>query len=92
MIDHLSSPSRAASKDAELEAAYLKLLKESSSHEKAITRDLGRYVCFTYTATDEIGDTIVERFPIMLSSMMDKALARRICSTSSRLIHYTTPK
>ncbi|KAF8873132.1 rab-GTPase-TBC domain-containing protein [Mucidula mucida] len=32
----------AASKDPELEAAYLKLLKESSPHEKAITRDLGR--------------------------------------------------
>ncbi|KAJ7783218.1 rab-GTPase-TBC domain-containing protein [Mycena metata] len=32
----------AASKDPELESAYLKLLKESSPHEKAITRDLGR--------------------------------------------------
>ncbi|KAF6760265.1 rab-GTPase-TBC domain-containing protein [Ephemerocybe angulata] len=32
----------AASKDPELEAAYLKLLKETSVHEKAITRDLGR--------------------------------------------------
>ncbi|KAK7057167.1 ABC1-domain-containing protein [Favolaschia claudopus] len=32
----------AASKDPELESTYLKLLKESSSHEKAITRDLGR--------------------------------------------------
>ncbi|KAF9531667.1 rab-GTPase-TBC domain-containing protein [Crepidotus variabilis] len=32
----------AASKDLELEAAYLKLLKETSPHEKAITRDLGR--------------------------------------------------
>lgn len=29
-------------KDTELEAKYLKLLKESSIHEKAITRDLGR--------------------------------------------------
>lgn len=34
--------SRAASKDLELESAYLKLLKDSSAHEKAITRDLGR--------------------------------------------------
>ncbi|KAG1766964.1 rab-GTPase-TBC domain-containing protein [Suillus occidentalis] len=32
----------AASKDAELETTYLSLLKESSPHEKAITRDLGR--------------------------------------------------
>ncbi|KDR75877.1 hypothetical protein GALMADRAFT_248616 [Galerina marginata CBS 339.88] len=32
----------AASKDPELEAAYLRLLKETSAHEKAITRDLGR--------------------------------------------------
>ncbi|TFK54244.1 RabGAP/TBC [Heliocybe sulcata] len=31
-----------ASKDPELEATYLKLLKESSPHEKAISRDLGR--------------------------------------------------
>jgi hypothetical protein len=39
------SPSifRAASKDPELESTYLKLLKESSPHEKAIMRDLGRY-------------------------------------------------
>ncbi|KAF5386101.1 hypothetical protein D9615_002253 [Tricholomella constricta] len=32
----------AASKDPELEDAYLKLLKETSIHEKAIIRDLGR--------------------------------------------------
>ncbi|KAF8658292.1 hypothetical protein AX16_002064 [Volvariella volvacea WC 439] len=32
----------AASKDPELESAYLQLLKETSPHEKAITRDLGR--------------------------------------------------
>ncbi|OAX42542.1 RabGAP/TBC [Rhizopogon vinicolor AM-OR11-026] len=32
----------AASKDTELEKTYLGLLKESSPHEKAITRDLGR--------------------------------------------------
>ncbi|KAF7288670.1 ABC1-domain-containing protein [Mycena chlorophos] len=32
----------AASKDPELESTYLKLLKESSTHEKSITRDLGR--------------------------------------------------
>ncbi|KDQ53505.1 hypothetical protein JAAARDRAFT_80643 [Jaapia argillacea MUCL 33604] len=31
-----------ASKDPDLEATYLKLLKESSPHEKAIVRDLGR--------------------------------------------------
>ncbi|KAI9461731.1 rab-GTPase-TBC domain-containing protein [Russula earlei] len=31
-----------ASKDLQMEATYLKLLKESSPHEKAITRDLGR--------------------------------------------------
>ncbi|EKM54442.1 uncharacterized protein PHACADRAFT_96833 [Phanerochaete carnosa HHB-10118-sp] len=31
-----------ASKDPELEQTYLKLLKESSPHEKAISRDLGR--------------------------------------------------
>ncbi|KAG6897890.1 hypothetical protein C0992_009374 [Termitomyces sp. T32_za158] len=33
----------AASKDPELEDVYLKLLKGESTHEKAITRDLGRY-------------------------------------------------
>ncbi|GLB37426.1 putative rab-GTPase-TBC domain containing protein [Lyophyllum shimeji] len=32
----------AASKDLELEDTYLKLLRETSPHEKAITRDLGR--------------------------------------------------
>ncbi|KIJ18699.1 hypothetical protein PAXINDRAFT_167263 [Paxillus involutus ATCC 200175] len=32
----------AASKDTELENTYLALLKETSPHEKAITRDLGR--------------------------------------------------
>ncbi|KAJ6586951.1 rab-GTPase-TBC domain-containing protein [Mycena vulgaris] len=32
----------AASKDPDLESTYLKLLKETSPHEKAITRDLGR--------------------------------------------------
>ncbi|KAF9012346.1 rab-GTPase-TBC domain-containing protein [Cyathus striatus] len=32
----------AASKDPELESTYLQLLKETSPHEKAITRDLGR--------------------------------------------------
>ncbi|KAG5724196.1 GTPase-activating protein GYP5 [Termitomyces sp. T112] len=32
----------AASKDPELEDVYLKLLKEVSTHEKSITRDLGR--------------------------------------------------
>ncbi|THH05523.1 hypothetical protein EW146_g9881 [Bondarzewia mesenterica] len=31
-----------ASKDIEMESVYLKLLKEISTHEKAITRDLGR--------------------------------------------------
>ncbi|KAI0277605.1 rab-GTPase-TBC domain-containing protein [Russula aff. rugulosa BPL654] len=31
-----------ASKDSEMEATYLKFLKETSPHEKAITRDLGR--------------------------------------------------
>ncbi|TFY83696.1 hypothetical protein EWM64_g309 [Hericium alpestre] len=33
---------RSASKDPEMEAQYLKLIKETSPHEKAITRDLGR--------------------------------------------------
>ena len=33
---------RAASKDPELERTYLGLLKETSIHEKAIVRDLGR--------------------------------------------------
>ncbi|KAF8161110.1 rab-GTPase-TBC domain-containing protein [Crassisporium funariophilum] len=32
----------AASKDPKLESTYLRLLKETSTHEKAITRDLGR--------------------------------------------------
>jgi len=35
---------RAVSKDLELENTYVKLLRETSSHEKSITRDLGRYV------------------------------------------------
>ncbi len=39
----LSLPlSRSASKDPEMEATYVKFLKETSPHEKAITRDLGR--------------------------------------------------
>jgi hypothetical protein len=33
---------RAASKDLELESTYIKLLKETSTHEKSISRDLGR--------------------------------------------------
>jgi len=35
---------RAVSKDLELENTYVKLLRETSSHEKSITRDLGRHV------------------------------------------------
>ena len=42
-IQSLTVSIRAASKDLELEDIYLKLLKEPSTHEKAITRDLGRY-------------------------------------------------
>ena len=34
--------SRSASKDPDLEQNYLRLLKETSAHEKAINRDLGR--------------------------------------------------
>jgi hypothetical protein len=37
---------RAASKDPELESTYLKLLRETSLHEKSIIRDLGRYGTF----------------------------------------------
>ncbi|KAG8936977.1 GTPase-activating protein [Tulasnella sp. 418] len=37
-----SSSIRSTSKDAELEKTYASLLKETSPHEKAITRDLGR--------------------------------------------------
>lgn len=33
---------RSASKDLDLETEYARLLKESSIHEKAIIRDLGR--------------------------------------------------
>ncbi len=36
------SLSRSASKDSEMEATYVKFLKETSPHEKAIIRDLGR--------------------------------------------------
>lgn len=36
------TPDRSASKDPDLEATYIRLLKETSAHEKAITRDLGR--------------------------------------------------
>jgi hypothetical protein len=39
---HVLTKYRAASKDPELEATYLRLLKEPSTHEKAIMRDLGR--------------------------------------------------
>lgn len=38
----MSVRDRAASKDTELENNYLTLLKETSQHEKAIARDLGR--------------------------------------------------
>ena len=44
---------RAASKDQQLEETYLRLLKESSPHEKAITRDLGRYVSFAVDVCNE---------------------------------------
>jgi hypothetical protein len=43
----MSTTDRAASKDLELEDIYLKLLKETSTHEKAITRDLGRFELFS---------------------------------------------
>lgn len=39
-----SDVDRAVSKDLELENTYIKLLRETSSHEKSITRDLGRHV------------------------------------------------
>ena len=41
---------RSASKEAELEQTYLRLLKETSPHEKAISRDLGRLVPIHYHA------------------------------------------
>ena len=43
-VDSTSLLDRAASKDLELETTYLKLLKETSTYEKSITRDLGRRV------------------------------------------------
>lgn len=42
-LSSFTQPIRSASKDPELEQSYLRLLKEVSPHEKAITRDLGRY-------------------------------------------------
>lgn len=43
---------RAASKDLELESTYIRLLKETSSHEKSITRDLGRCGAFYCSRED----------------------------------------
>lgn len=43
---------RAASKDLELESTYIRLLKETSSHEKSITRDLGRCGAFDCSRED----------------------------------------
>ena len=81
---HGSLATRAASKDPELEATYLKLLKEPGTpHEKAITRDLGRL------ARGLDGAAIVltiasERSPIMISSRTVLALGRRTSSTFSK--------
>lgn len=70
----------AASKDPELEDEYLRLLKESSTHEKAITRDLGRYE--SLRIPKEINLTFLGHFRTTISSPTGRGLARRIYSMS----------
>lgn len=53
---------RAASKDLELEAKYLTLLKETSTYEKNITRDLGRLVQWNCLLL-EFSDPCYRTFP-----------------------------
>lgn len=76
---------RAASKDLELEASYVKLLREASPHEKSITRDLGR--CgFQGIVAMETTEFPEGHFHIMLSLQMDRVSDRRIFSTFSKPI------
>ncbi|KAG6873437.1 hypothetical protein C0995_015526 [Termitomyces sp. Mi166 len=53
----------AASKDLELEGVYLKLLKEGSTHEKAITRDLGRYLSASPQQVSALISGLIRTFP-----------------------------
>lgn len=83
----MSTTARAASKDLELEDTYLKLLKETSTHEKAITRDLGRFELFSKEMilySEDKLNFFVEPFLTMIFSRTGKGLDKRICSMFSR--------
>ena len=69
LIEHI----RSASKDVELEATYLRLLKETSPHEKAILRDLGRYADGHEMDFRNDKRCIAERFLIMIILRTAKA-------------------
>jgi hypothetical protein len=76
---------RAASKDVDLESTYLKLLKETSPHEKAILRDLGRFALVLVIGV-KVPFSLPKWAPYighsrtMISSQTDKGLARRTYS------------
>lgn len=71
---------RAASKDLELEAIYLKLLREPSPHEKSIIRDLGRFKIIVSLRL-RFADYKLGHFRIMPFSRMGKVSDRKISST-----------
>lgn len=69
---------RSASKDSDLEDEYAKFLKESSIHEKAIARDLGR-LCIISLIVSFSKQLVLGRSLIMNSFVMGKGLDRKIC-------------
>jgi hypothetical protein len=79
---------RSASKDPELEATYLRLLKESSTHEKAITRDLGRTFPHHSVFTDSQGIGQENLFNVLKAYSLYVARLRHmlVTFTSSRQI------
>lgn len=66
-----SDSDRAVSKDLELENTYIKLLRETSTHEKSITRDLGRYVSCLTIVSGTCPHLIEGHSHTMPSSQMD---------------------
>lgn len=69
---------RSASKDPDLEQNYLRLLKETSAHEKAINRDLGRFVQTSFL--EACVDYSSGRSRITRSSRMATESVKKTCS------------
>ena len=76
---------RSASKDPDLEATYVQLLKQSSPHEKAILRDLGRFVS-VISVLHIRSELFKGHFLIMTILPMGMVLDKRIYSMCSRHI------